>query len=321
MKKIKHLFFTFFIFIQITNAQQPFDFSIETSSGLLAVKVLGHAAIKMEWNNQIIYFDPYTKVADYSQLPKADFIIITHEHSDHFDPEAINQLITNATKIIYTSTCKSTYAFPSYDTVMANGDSILLGNFSIKAVPAYNIIRPRHEKGIGNGYLLWFGNQQIYVAGDTELLTENATIKNIEVAFIGFSKYNMDEQMFVDVISQMKPRFAVPIHYDDNDISSLLQKTDTVQGVTVLTAQRVSSTFSFTNNQTVEFYPNPVSGLLYCGQLNNDNFSVISISGEKVTSFVEWHNGYIDVSQLNKGIYLIIGNNPRHPFTFRFIVN
>ena len=63
-----------------------------TKMGELSVTVAGHASLIFTINGKVIHIDPYSKVADYSKLPKADLILLTHEHSDHFDINAIEQI-------------------------------------------------------------------------------------------------------------------------------------------------------------------------------------------------------------------------------------
>ncbi|GAI93593.1 unnamed protein product, partial [marine sediment metagenome] len=95
-----------YIAVGLVNAQTHFETdNITTSSGDLKITFIGHATLIFTFNGKVIYVDPYSELADYSTLPKADIILITHEHSDHFDLSAIKILRTNKTKLVLTETC------------------------------------------------------------------------------------------------------------------------------------------------------------------------------------------------------------------------
>src|SRR5450759_4677230 len=67
---------------------------IKTSAGDLKITFIGHASLIFSFNNKTFYVDPFSKLADYATLPKADVIVITHEHQDHLDPAAIEKVRT-----------------------------------------------------------------------------------------------------------------------------------------------------------------------------------------------------------------------------------
>ena len=75
------------------HAQEGFEKDvIKTSAGALEITFLGHASLMMKFGGRTIYVDPFSEVADFSKLPKADLLLITHEHQDHFDLKAIEAL-------------------------------------------------------------------------------------------------------------------------------------------------------------------------------------------------------------------------------------
>lgn len=90
---------------------------------------------------------------------------------------------------------------------MKNGEVQTIQGIKIEAVPAYNIIhtrdngKPFHPQGVGNGYIINFGNQRVYVAGDTENIPEMKTIEGIDVAFLPMSlPYTMTLEMIAGTI-------------------------------------------------------------------------------------------------------------------------
>lgn len=78
---------------------------IHTSGGDLEVSFIGHGTLMLNYDGRIIHVDPYSRLADYSKLPKADIVLLTHHHRDHLDPIALRQIRTEKTIIILTEAC------------------------------------------------------------------------------------------------------------------------------------------------------------------------------------------------------------------------
>ncbi|HER24454.1 MAG TPA: MBL fold metallo-hydrolase [Candidatus Atribacteria bacterium] len=201
--------------------------NIPTSAGDLQITFIGHASLIFTFNGKVIHVDPVSEQADYSKLPKADIILITHEHSDHFDLSVIKILRTNQSKLILTETCARKI---SGGTVRKNGDVQIIQGIKFEAVAAYNIIhkrnndQPFHPKGVGNGYILTFGDKRIYVAGDTENIPEMKTLQGIDVAFLPMNlPYTMTPEMVADAARSFKPKILYPYHYDNTDTSKLVE--------------------------------------------------------------------------------------------------
>ena len=209
-------------------AEQKFETDvIKTSKGDLTITFIGHASLMMSFNGMNVYVDPTTQMADYSNFPKADLILITHEHPDHFDPKAIDQLKTVKTEIVSTETVASKL---KGIIVMKNGELKTVRGLEIKAVPAYNIVHmrspgtPFHPKGIGNGYVVTFGNKLIYLAGDTENIPEMSSLKNIDVAFLPMNlPYTMTPEMVAAAVRSFHPKILYPYHYGETDTRKIIE--------------------------------------------------------------------------------------------------
>lgn len=220
------------------NAQAQFETDIiTTSAGDLKITFIGHGSLIFTFNGKVIHIDPYGELADYSILPKADIILITHEHSDHFDLAVIKMLRTNKTELVLTETCAQKI---SGGMVMKNGEVQTVQGIKIEAVPAYNIIhkrdngQPFHPQGVGNGYILTFGDKRIYVAGDTENIPEMKTIQGVDVAFLPMNlPYTMTPEMVADAAKVLKPKILYPYHYGDTDTSQLLEILKNVREIEV----------------------------------------------------------------------------------------
>jgi L-ascorbate metabolism protein UlaG (beta-lactamase superfamily) len=196
-----------------------------TSLGDLKITCLGHGSLMFTLGDKIIHIDPYGKVADYSSLPKADLILITHEHHDHLDLDALNEIRTNRTKIVMTESCVSEV---KGGIVMKNGDERIVDGLHIRAIPAYNLVhrrengQPYHPKGVGNGYILTFGDKRIYIAGDTEDIPEMKEVRDIDVAFLPMNlPYTMTPEMVANAARSFHPRILYPYHYGQSDTSRL----------------------------------------------------------------------------------------------------
>ncbi|MEK7400049.1 MAG: MBL fold metallo-hydrolase [Candidatus Poribacteria bacterium] len=74
---------------------------IKTSTGDLKITFIGHGTLMFTFGGKTIHADPVSQEADYSKLPKADIILVTHEHQDHLDPSAIKAIKTDKTDIIF----------------------------------------------------------------------------------------------------------------------------------------------------------------------------------------------------------------------------
>jgi L-ascorbate metabolism protein UlaG (beta-lactamase superfamily) len=210
---------------------------VKTSAGDLEMIFVGHGSLIFKFSGKVIHVDPYSKLADYSTFLKADLILITHDHRDHFDPDALKPIRTEKTIVILPEACASKL---EGGTVMKNGDVQTVLGIKIEAVPAYNLVHKRdsgepfHIKGVGNGYILTFGDRRVYVAGDTENIPEMKTLQGIDCAFLPMNlPYTMTPEMVADAARAFRPKILYPYHYGDTDISKLLELLKNDKGIEV----------------------------------------------------------------------------------------
>lgn len=240
MKKMIACLYALLSGIFMATAQQPAMKNMEmdafktkkgTSVELYCIK---HGSVAMKIGDKWLYVDPVTKGAqpetDYTVLPKADVILITHEHQDHLDKEAIHQLTKEGTLLV--ANPRSHEILGKEGTiVMNNGDSQKIMGWGLDAVPAYNSSADKqqfHPKGRDNGYILTIEGLRIYVAGDTEDIPEMSKVKDIDVAFLPCNlPFTMTPDQCAKAAKSFMPKVLFPYHYGKTDIK---QVSDLLQG-------------------------------------------------------------------------------------------
>jgi L-ascorbate metabolism protein UlaG (beta-lactamase superfamily) len=209
-------------------AQESFDTdTFRTGDRTLEITFIGHGTLMLIWGEVVVHVDPVGRYADYTKLPKADLIVVTHEHGDHLDAEVIETISKEGTRLVYTALCAN--RVPG-GMVMANDDRREECGIGIEAVPAYNLVHmrsgdnPYHPRGNGNGYVLTFGEVRVYVAGDTENTPEMKALENIDIAFLPMNlPYTMTPEMVADAARAFRPRILYPYHYGNTDPQELVR--------------------------------------------------------------------------------------------------
>jgi len=207
---------------------------LPTDAGDLVITFLGHGSLLFSFDGTSVAIDPYGKVADYGALPKADIVLITHEHGDHLDLKAIQAIRSDRT--VVAASAAAAEKIPGA-VVLRNGDGKTFPGsrkgspgIRVTAVPAYNLVHERspgvpfHPKGRGNGYVLAFGEKKVYVAGDTENIPEMKSLAGIDVAFLPMNlPYTMTPEMAADAARTIRPKILYPYHFGETDTSLLVE--------------------------------------------------------------------------------------------------
>ena len=194
----------------------------------VAITAIKHASLRIQYDGLEIQVDPVANFApatDYSKFPKADVILVTHEHFDHFDHGAIEVLKKDGTQVIANPSVQKMLGF---GTAMANGESRSIGKaLTLDAVPAYNTTPGQtqfHPKGRDNGYVLTLDGLRIYIAGDTEDIPEMAKLKDIDVAFLPCNQpYTMTPEQVAKAAKAIKPKVLFPYHYSETPIKRVAE--------------------------------------------------------------------------------------------------
>ena len=199
----------------------------KTKSGKeVTFHALTHASIRIQYDGKEIQIDPVTKLGnktiDYASMPKADYLLVTHEHFDHFNKDAIKLLSGEKTRFITNQRCADMYGS---GIVMVNGQYLIFNDIKVEAVPAYNITEGHtqfHPKGRDNGYILTIDGLRIYIAGDTEDIPEMSAIKDIDIAFLPCNQpYTMTPDQLIKAAKIIQPKTVFPYHYGQTDLSDI----------------------------------------------------------------------------------------------------
>ncbi len=195
---------------------------IATSQGTLRITPVFHGSVMLEFDGKVIHIDPWSQ-GDYTGLPQADMIVITHTHADHLDRAMVDKLKKPGTvfvgppAVIDTLNCA-----PGCGTVEEVGDTehkTVLG-IGFDGVPMYNLVygpapgKPFHHRGVGSGYVLTLGGKRLFVSGDSECTPEIKALKNIDIAFLAMNPPRTSPPAEMAVCAAaFKPRIVYPYHY------------------------------------------------------------------------------------------------------------
>lgn len=167
----------------------------------------GHASFLIEADGKNIYIDPYM-VEEYEK--KADIILVSHGHYDHYSREKITQLRMDTTEIFSTPEVAGRV---DGTKAVKPGDKEESQGVKIEVVEAYSITRTTHPKGTAVGFIIEAEKHRVYYAGDTDLIPEMEKIK-ADIALLPVSgTYVMNYKEAVEAVKKIKPTIAIPMHY------------------------------------------------------------------------------------------------------------
>lgn len=175
---------------------------------------LGHDSFRIDGDGVVIYVDPY-RLKDGE--PKADLILVTHDHKDHASPEDV-AMIQKADTVIVTIAAAAAKLAGDI-RVVTPGDALTVKGVSIQAVPAYNVNKfrspgvPFHPKEAGHvGYVFTVNGVRIYHTGDSDFIPEMEGLAP-DVGLLPVSgTYVMTAEEAAAAAAAIRPRLAVPMH-------------------------------------------------------------------------------------------------------------
>ncbi|MCD6538070.1 MBL fold metallo-hydrolase [Candidatus Bathyarchaeota archaeon] len=201
----------------------------------IVVKWLGHASFQVRADGRNIYIDPYE--GEYAE--KADLILVTHSHYDHFDTSKIKRISAGDTVIICPPECASKIS--GNVRALRPGEKTEVNGIIVEAVHAYNYKRfrspgvPFHPKGFGNGYVITIGDKRIYHAGDTDFIPEMRELKDISLALLpSGGTYTMDNEEAAEAAIAINPEVVIPMHRWDTDPEEFRRRVEGSSNVKVV---------------------------------------------------------------------------------------
>jgi L-ascorbate metabolism protein UlaG (beta-lactamase superfamily) len=191
--------------------------------GDVIVHPVQHASLVLETPAGVIYVDPVDGADTYTDLPRPDLILVTHEHGDHYDPETLQALAGERIPLLVNPAVYDMLPEQLRDraTAIANGESVEMLGLPIKAIPAHNLTEERmnfHPKGRDNGYVIDVTGLRIYVSGDTEGVPEMRALEDIDIAFVSMNlPFTMAVEQAADAVADFAPSYVYPYHYRGRD--------------------------------------------------------------------------------------------------------
>ena len=199
-----------------------------THSGVpVEMTLIKHGSLALSYKGLSIQVDPvagYGRPTDYAaEFPRADIILVTHEHPDHLDDATLADLTGESTRLLLNA---KSAGIIGRGEVIGNGESRELPEgILLEAVPAYNTTPGRekfHPRGNGNGYVLSIDGLRIYIAGDTEDVPEIADLRDIDVALLPVNQpYTMTVEQCIKAAETIRPKVLIPYHFSQTDLSGL----------------------------------------------------------------------------------------------------
>ncbi len=182
---------------------------------------LGHDSFRLN-GEKVVYIDPWKLTAG---AEKADVILVTHDHHDHFSPDDIAKISQAATVVVAPAAVAAKLGGKTI--VARSGDRLNAAGVAIEVVPAYNANKKFHPKSAGYvGYIVTLNGKRIYHAGDTDLIPEMAHIQ-ADIALLPVSgTYVMTAVEAAEAANTLKPALAIPMHYGDADVVGTLNDAE-----------------------------------------------------------------------------------------------
>ena len=179
------------------------------------IQVFTQNSIRIDSGKNVIYIDPFEMK---TEPHDADFILITHDHYDHFSPESIKKVAGEKTILVVPENmekkAEEVSGIVSKTFTVKPGISVDIEGLEFETVPAYNVMKPFHPKSAEwVGYILKINGKRIYIAGDTDATKEAKAVKCVVALVPVGGTYTMDAKKAAELINEISPEIAIPVHY------------------------------------------------------------------------------------------------------------
>ena len=179
------------------------------------IEVFTQSSIRVKSGVGTIYVDPFRMK---EEPHDADYVLITHDHYDHFSIEDIHKVIKNTTILVVPARMEDDAKELEREVgsiiTVKPGVYKEISGLEIETIPAYNTVKPFHpRRAEWVGYILRVDGKRIYIAGDTGLTKEARQVRcDIALVPVG-GTYTMDTKRAAELINTIRPEYAIPTHY------------------------------------------------------------------------------------------------------------
>ncbi len=181
------------------------------------VKWYGHSAFEVSIGGKIFIIDPWisnpkSPIRSVNDLPRVDYVIVTHDHGDHLG-ESVEIAKKFGAKIIATYELANNLSKEGVETIGANIGPVSLGDISVIFVPATH----SSTHGVPTGAIIKSKEAAIYHAGDTGIFSEMELIGKmygIDIALLPIGgHFTMGPYEAAWAVKLIKPKVVIPMHY------------------------------------------------------------------------------------------------------------
>ncbi len=191
---------------------------LATTNGDAVIHPIGHATFLMSWNGKLIYNDPTNGAAAYTSFPRADLILVSHEHGDHYSSNTLVAVRAASGVIIVPPAVFNLNSFAPFRPnaiALSYGQSTNVVGMNVEAVPAYN---GNHPYGANNAYVITLGGRRVFTSGDCGDNMEIRAVTNIDVAFLCMNlPFTTNALGATNIIRSMRPRIVYPYHFRNSN--------------------------------------------------------------------------------------------------------
>ena len=179
------------------------------------IEVFTQSSIRIKDKTRTIYVDPFQMKSDPHD---ADYVFITHSHSDHFSLDDIRKVIKSSTILVVPTKMEGDARELSAEVKsiipLKPGIYKELSGLEVETIPAYNTVKPFHPKRAEwLGYILRIDGKRVYIAGDTGATKEAKHVRcDIALVPVG-GTYTMDSKRAAELVNIIRPEYAIPTHY------------------------------------------------------------------------------------------------------------
>ncbi len=181
------------------------------------IRFINHASILIKFQDTLIYVDPY-EISEFSDCMPADYIFITHNHTDHYDIDSIEKIYQDSTVIIAPTSCNDICEEYEVFGVIPE-QNYTLDELKIETIPMDTFNEGHPRSAMYNGYVITINGISIYHSGDTRLIDEIKDLNGkIDVACIPIGGQCSSMGVFEgsQAVGYIEPRYVIPIHYSEH---------------------------------------------------------------------------------------------------------